>query len=76
MAATREELGMRLVKARQNRRMRQFEAAEKLGWTRQTLYQYEIGKRMPSWPTLIRMIEVLELDPTILFPEFFAKGKK
>jgi transcriptional regulator with XRE-family HTH domain len=71
----REECAARLRAARKAAGLSQDRAAELLGVKRPSYYQYELGKRVPSWIQLYHFIEVLGLDPSILFPEYVPPKK-
>jgi len=68
----RIEAGERLRDARKNANLSQEAAARMLGMTRQQLSGLETGRRVPTWPRLVEMVEKLGLDPRMIVPEFFA----
>lgn len=51
-------LGMRLVELRAGHRWSMADAAERLGWPVQSLSRFELGRRVPTLPTLIRVADV------------------
>lgn len=70
---TRAEGGRRIKEARKAAGMTQGQAAAKMGMKQPSFAQYELGRRDPSILQVFKMIEVLGLDPAILFPEFRPK---
>jgi len=69
---TRAEFGRRFKAAREARGLSQAQAAARVGVPQPRIAEYESGFRVPPVPRLLELIEVLELDPAVLFPEFFG----
>jgi len=63
------ELGARLKKARESKRLSQYEVSHLLGVSQKTLSNIESGKSIPNIFHLAKMGEVYELD----LLEFLAK---
>ncbi len=59
-------LGKRLKEARITKNMLQAELAEAVGITKVSVCNYEKGRRIPSLPILIKIIEVLEVSADFL----------
>lgn len=68
---TREQFGARFKHAREAVGWTQAEAARRVGVPQPRIAEYESGARLPTLMRLMELIETLELDPEILFPEFF-----
>lgn len=68
----RTESGRRLKAARESSGLNQSEAAASLGMAQPYLSDIESGRRVPSWPRVLAMVEALGLDPRIVAPEFFV----
>jgi transcriptional regulator with XRE-family HTH domain len=60
-------MGRNIAKARKSRGLKQVEFARALGMTQQDLRRYEVGERMPRWPTIIEMKKLLEVSLDRLF---------
>lgn len=57
------ELGARLRKAREEKRLTQQQVAEMLGVHNSTLGKYELGKREPDFKTILRLADIYEVSP-------------
>lgn len=64
------EFGRRLRAARMATGLNQTQAATKLGLKQPSYAPYELGRKVPSVVNLMAWIDVLGLDPAIIFPEF------
>jgi len=69
------EFGKRLAAARRKAGLTQQAAAKMLGTPQPRLSEYERGHVMPPMPRIMEMIERLNLDPRIVFPEFFQRKR-
>ncbi len=67
MAGIAEKLGRRLAFFRKLRDMTQAELAEKVGLSNNFIALIESGKRAPSFETLEKLIEVLNVDVSQIF---------
>ena len=56
-----------LAAARVNAKLSQDEAAEKIGVTRKTLQNYELGKTIPNWETVRKIEEVYQFPADYIF---------
>jgi transcriptional regulator with XRE-family HTH domain len=56
------EIGSRLKKAREVKRLSQHDVAHKLGVSQKTLSNFESGKSIPNIFQLVKMAEIYELD--------------
>jgi transcriptional regulator with XRE-family HTH domain len=70
---TRQQFGARFQEARKQAGWTQQTASDAVGLLRERLAEYESGKRIPPLLKLMEIIAVLELDPRLIFPEWFAK---
>jgi XRE family transcriptional regulator, regulator of sulfur utilization len=61
-----EELGVRIKRARERRKMSQAVLAEKAGIHRVSLANIERGAKIPTLSTLIRLAAALRLSPARL----------
>lgn len=69
---TREEFAARFKAARQATGLTQVQAAEQIGIPQSRIAEYETAVAIPSAVKLFEIVQVLGLDPAILFPEWFA----
>lgn len=59
-------IGRRLRRAREAKRLTQKEVAEKIGIHNSTLGKYELGEREPDFDTIKKLAEVYEVSPVWL----------
>ena len=59
-------LGERIAKLRKSRRLSQYELAEKLGFSRGKLANYEQGSRQPDYETLKKFSDFFEVSTDYL----------
>ena len=71
-----KEFGRRFKAARLVTGYSQGEAARRMGIFRPRISEIEAGASIPHLPRLMEMIDLLGLDPRILFPEFFPVKKR
>ena len=71
---TRTEFGRRFKQAREVRGFTQQTAADAIGVPQPRVAEYESGIHVPPVLRLVEIIEVLGLDPSVLFPEFFTRA--
>lgn len=57
-----QDFGLRLKEFRQIKALTQSQLASKVGITRQALYSYESGKRMPSAEIISKLSQILGAD--------------
>lgn len=69
---TRVEFAARFKAAREATGYTQAEVAAAVGVAQSRIAEYETGVVVPPTLRLVELIELLDLDPTILFPEWFA----
>lgn len=67
--------GKRFAAALADREMPQYLAARLSGRPNARISEYASGVRMPPLDTVDELITTLDLDPRILFPEWFAIGR-
>ncbi len=72
---SRADMARRIREAREQRGITQTEAAQRLGVPPSRIWEWETGARTPLAITIVEIIEKLELDPRIIFPEFWASKK-
>jgi transcriptional regulator with XRE-family HTH domain len=73
---TRPEFGARFKAARQAAGLTQAAAAAGLGISQPRWAEYEAGVKLPPLLRLLEIIAALDLDPRLLFPEFFTAKKR
>lgn len=74
----KKEFGLKLKEHRKLAQISQEKFAEKINVSHQSLSGYETGAHFPSYPVLVRIIEVLDINPMHLFafPEHFSDAKE
>jgi transcriptional regulator with XRE-family HTH domain len=75
MAIDRDEFGRPFKAARQATGLSQAEAAAAVGVPQPRIAEYEAGRVVPPTLRLLEIIEVIGLDPALLFPEFFISDQ-
>lgn len=74
-ALTRESgiknFGQRLKQARKNKNLTQKELSEKVGVSKSSIGGYELGVNSPTDSVLVKLFEVLEVEPNYLFQDSF-----
>lgn len=58
----------KLKNIRELRGLTQQDLANKVGLSRNTIVNFESGKRLPRVDDLVRIAKVLKVDPTVFFP--------
>lgn len=62
----------RLRQAREQAGLTQLELAEKLGVTKSAIGNYENGVSSPKWDVLVRIFDVLHVEPNFLYQDSFS----
>lgn len=61
---------------RKQAKMRQFDLAQQLGVTEQTISNFETNRRKPSISQAVDIARILNCDPADIFPEMFKMESK
>lgn len=72
----RAAFGARIQAAREAAGITMADAARSLGMSYQNLRRIEKGGMMPSFSAVMRIVDVLGLDPKIVAPEWFLSRRK
>ena len=62
----------RLRQTREQAGLTQLELAEKLGVTKSAVGNYENGVSSPKWDVLVRIFDVLHVEPNFLYQDSFS----
>ena len=62
----------RLRQAREQSGLTQQDLAEKLGVTKSAIGNYENGVSSPKWDILLKIFDVLQVDPNFLYQDSFS----
>lgn len=61
-----KEIGHRLRRAREDKRLTQKEVADRIGIHNSTIGKYELGEREPDFETVMKLAKVYEVSPVWL----------
>lgn len=64
----------RLRQAREQSGLTQQDLAEKLGVTKSAVGNYENGVSSPKWDVLLRIFDILHVEPNFLYQDSFSPG--
>lgn len=70
----RKTFGSRLKESIKAKNLGMVEAANRLGWDYPRLSEYCSGKHFVPMDKLYLMIETLDLDPRIIFPDLWSRS--
>ena len=62
----------RLRQAREQSGLTQLDLAEKLGVTKSAIGNYENGVSSPKWDVLLKIFDVLQVEPNFLYQDSFS----